>query len=377
MADTTISQLKTVNALSATNYIPISDGTNTTKLGTDSLFGFRNRVINGDMRIDQRNNGAQISVQSGVPGFIVDRVYVANTTNVANVITASGQRVTVTDNGVPHDYAVRATIGNVTGRTLYDGRIQYNFEGNTVNDIKIGNQSATPLTASFWVRGSKNGRSNYFFWADDAGGTRVYFSKDVNITTSWQKIVIQIPPCTITGADIYRDNRRGFGSGLYWATQYYSTTNSGTWVTLANLPNNPVDDWSTSGDWIEFTGYQLEVGSTATPFERRPYGLELSLCYRYYFDSRNNRAGPSGILLPIGTGPSGYRVFLPPAPVAMRIVPAVVSYDINGNINKITEFSTNAQYNATPSPLSIFGAGYVDVNGNINAYGCFTYNAEL
>ena len=37
-----------------------------------------------------------------------------------------------------------------------------------------------------------------------------------------------------------------------------------------------------SGDYIEFTEAQLEVGDTATPFEHRSYGAELALCQRYY-----------------------------------------------------------------------------------------------
>jgi hypothetical protein len=61
MADTTISQLNTINALSANNFIPVSDGITTTKLATNSLLGFRNRIINGDMRIDQRNGGLSVT----------------------------------------------------------------------------------------------------------------------------------------------------------------------------------------------------------------------------------------------------------------------------------------------------------------------------
>jgi hypothetical protein len=32
-----------------------------------------------------------------------------------------------------------------------------------------------------------------------------------------------------------------------------------------------------------YTGCQLEAGPVATPFEQRPYGLELLLCQRYYY----------------------------------------------------------------------------------------------
>ena len=39
----------------------------------------------------------------------------------------------------------------------------------------------------------------------------------------------------------------------------------------------------TSGDYVEFTGLQVELGKVATPFEHRSYGEELALCQRYYY----------------------------------------------------------------------------------------------
>jgi hypothetical protein len=50
---------------------------------------------------------------------------------------------------------------------------------------------------------------------------------------------------------------------------------------------------SIAGATFYFTGVQLEVGGIATPFERRLYGHEVSLCQRYFTSS-----------FPIGTAPS-------------------------------------------------------------------------
>jgi len=69
MADTTINELTVNNNLSAVNYIPISNGVDTTRLGSNSLFGSRNRLINGGFNIAQR--GTTISGVSG--DYVLDR----------------------------------------------------------------------------------------------------------------------------------------------------------------------------------------------------------------------------------------------------------------------------------------------------------------
>lgn len=47
----------------------------------------------------------------------------------------------------------------------------------------------------------------------------------------------------------------------------------------------------TSGDYVEFTGLQVELGKVATPFEHRSYGEELALCQRYYYRVGDMTAG--------------------------------------------------------------------------------------
>jgi hypothetical protein len=60
------------------------------------------------------------------------------------------------------------------------------------------------------------------------------------------------------------------GSGLAWSkSNFYGTGNQ------ANLFSN-----STNTFWL--TGLQYEVGTLATPFEVRPYDVELQLCKRYF-----------------------------------------------------------------------------------------------
>jgi hypothetical protein len=54
---------------------------------------------------------------------------------------------------------------------------------------------------------------------------------------------------------------------------------SGTFFTPSNYSSNL---WTTSNNYIEITGVQLETGSSATSFEFRSYRNEIELCRRYY-----------------------------------------------------------------------------------------------
>ena len=249
---------------------------------------FRNRVINGDMRIDQRNVGAAVSRlgNDSTVAFAVDRTFVFNNTGTANT-TVTGQQVAVTDTSVPFDYALRATIGNTSGRTTYDARFQQNIEGNNVADFRLNGTATHPIAVSFWARASKAGRTVYALWASNAG-TGAYFYEWVDLTTSWKKYTIIIPPCTVSGAEILRNNGRGFGTGLYWALGYFGNNQSqkiGRWFSGSELNSYlaGMDNFASSGDWIEFTGYQIEKGAVATPFEFRQHSTELALCQRYFW----------------------------------------------------------------------------------------------
>ena len=92
---------------------------------------------------------------------------------------------------------------------------------------------------------------------------------------------------------------------------------------------------------------QLEEGSVATPFEQRPYGLELSLCQRYYW-----KTDDGGMALnPVNTEVNMSVVIK--FPVSMRVVPTETR--ANGYSSWITkDFSWG--YVTCPA----FGWGYVN-----------------
>lgn len=250
---------------------------------------FRNRVINGGLTVSQRFGDASVPLAGNVynnpwtnysttvanyAAAIADRFMIGDNTGIAS--TGTGQRVAVTDNSVPCQYAIRFTrTSSSAARTTYDSRVQYNFEGVSVADYKIG-QNGTPITISFYARASKNARALYQIWTD--GAQARYCAYPIQLTTGWKRYVINVPANTDTTTTFMRNHTRGFGTGLYWSTSVWNNT---PLIWSAPGTGAAIDDLSTSGDWLEFTGYQLEFSSTATPFEQKPYDLELKMCERY------------------------------------------------------------------------------------------------
>jgi hypothetical protein len=108
------------------------------------------------------------------------------------------------------------------------------------------------------------------------------------------------------------------------------------------------------------TGFQLEVGSVATPFEHRSYGEELALCQRYYYQSWGSGAWASNI------GPGYAGQVLPAAnnassqgtcsfPVAMRAAPTVTTYDGTGASGTVTQAAIANGIAATAGSISVSG----------------------
>jgi len=279
MADTTISQLNTISTLSANNFIPISDGTTTTKLGTESLFGFRNRIINGDMRIDQRNNGAAVTITNiNYPWtYSVDRWSVFNyqpsklsvQRNMDSIAPPSGFTNYVGIKTVsPYSIGVNESFG-----------IHQRIEGNNCYDLGWGTNNAKTITLSFWVRSSKTGifagyLDNYF---DNRWFT---FTYNIISANTWEYKTITIPG-DVTG-NWRTDNLAGVLVGFYVGAGTGFSSSINTWGSNQSYPIGGANILDTLNAAFYITGVQFELGSTATPFERRFIGTELALCQRYY-----------------------------------------------------------------------------------------------
>jgi hypothetical protein len=259
-----------------------SDGVtfpDSTTQNTTDRYGFVNRIINGDMRIDQRNAGASVTL-SGSASFPIDRFVCYTSSGSGN----TGIRSTTVPSAQGFSNSLLITVGTGASPSASSyNQIGQIIEGFNVADLGYGSAGAKTVTISFWVRASIAGTYCVAFLNSSAAGTRRSYVAEYTIssTNTFEYKTITIPGDTTgtwntnntQGLAIYFD----IGSGSDFQTTANTWGNGAYWRT-----SNQTNLIATSGATWYITGVQLEVGSVATPFERRPYGTELALCQRYY-----------------------------------------------------------------------------------------------
>jgi hypothetical protein len=155
--------------------------------GANLDFGMRNRIINGAMRIDQRNSGAANTPVHD--GFALDRYKWA---------LSQTSKLTVQQDSSSNTVAGFTSSMKVTSSSAYSvGSSDYFFvrqdiEGNNVADLAWGTANARPITLSFWVRSSLTGTFGGSLRNSD--GSRSYpFSYTINSANTWEYETITIP----------------------------------------------------------------------------------------------------------------------------------------------------------------------------------------
>lgn len=234
----------------------------------------RNRIINGDTRIDQRNNGGSVSISSAANTYFVDR-WRANA-NGGGVFSV--QRSTVAPAGFTNSILATVTTpdSSVVAGDFY--HIRQSIEGFNFSDFGFGTASAATVTISFWVRSSVTG--TYSLLLRNAAGGRGYVTPyTISAANTWEYKTATIPGDT--SGTWPTDNSEC--AILNFSLGGGNTQTANSWQSNANDNVSGQTQWiSTNGATFHVTGVQLEVGTAATPFERRQYGQELALCQRYF-----------------------------------------------------------------------------------------------
>jgi len=267
--------------LSVNSILDASGGATTTINGftpTVSNMAGRNRIINGDMRIDQRNAGASVTPTNAQ--YTIDRW----SFGVSQASKFTAQRSTVAPTGFSNSLLVTSSSAySITSTDVF--WVDQRIEGFNVADLGWGTAAAQTITLSFWVRSSLTG--TFGGAVINSALNRAYpFSYAINAANTWEQKSITISGDT-TGTWL-TDNSIGLWLmlGIGMGSTYSGT--AGAWAAADyRSATGATSVVGTSGATFYITGVQLEAGSVATPFEHRQYGQELALCQRYYEFSTN------------------------------------------------------------------------------------------
>jgi hypothetical protein len=249
-------------------------------LGAGNATGFKNRIINGAMTIDQRNAGASVTPAASANTYTVDRWFIVTSAN-------TGSKVNVAQNlnaiSAPVGFTNYFGSANISAYSPASGDqlgLRQTIEGYNISDLNWGTANAQAVTLSFWVRSSLTGTFSGSIYNN--GATRAYvFSFTVSSVNTFEYKTITIPGDTTgtwntansVGLTIQFNLGNGstyLASSTGWGSTYYAG------LTGSQSPG------ASSGATFYITGVQLEVGSTATSFDVRDIGREVALCQRYF-----------------------------------------------------------------------------------------------
>ena len=359
--------------------VTFSDSTTqTTAYPSTATFGFKNRIINGGMTIDQRNAGASVAttVTNNIT-YTLDRWAYWNSTASKYTVQQNAGSITPPA-GYINYLGVTSTSPYTVGSSDYFMLYQA-IEGLNVADLGWGTANAKTVTLSFQVYSSLTG--TFGGTLNNSGASRSYpFTYTISSANTWTSVSITIAGdtsgtwLTTNGVGIQLRIGLGVGSTLSgtagaWASANYISATGATSVV------------GTNGATFYITGVQLELGSAATAFDFRDYGRELILCQRYYQIYNNP--------VPRGTCASATALSRIGMPLEVHMRPAptlsmsgTLSWFDGSNLGTITAISSgystinSIEFDCTAATGSTAASRPITIYINATA-GAFIASAEL
>ena len=349
-----------------------------------SFGGRRNLAINGDMKIAQRGVGP---TEAGNGNYItVDRIMHWSYPTGVGRFTSTQSTGHQLNTG--HDNALKIDV--TTADTSIGAADYYEFlqriEARNLQHLRWGTAAAKKLQVSFWVRATKTG-VNTLFCSKQGTGTdyRNVVEYTINASDTWEHKTVEFPALTASTIANDASTYVQIGWPLAMGSNFQNGT-AGTWTTNSFYSTaNSVNHMDNTANDFYITGFQVEVGDTATEFEHRSFGEELSLCSRYYVQAGYN------------TTQSGYcnganqiivtQMLGEPMRASPTITAGSVSRSVNGSVfaGKAVSSVTVAAFSAF-EPYICLGINLSSNGGTDNTPGAiwgydsnnpFKYDAEL
>jgi hypothetical protein len=251
----------------------------------------RNRIVNGEFAIDQRNQGG---LYTNPVGYFMDRWNFANTKPALFNVRRNLNNVTPPP-GFTSYFGAICTTAQASPGSDYVLLLQA-FERQQIDDFNFGTTNAVPITFSFWVYVSNPGVYSGSMRAVLSSPSLV-FTYTVAAASTWQYVSIVIPPPTTNAAAWTSANPTDRAADIMFSLllgSSYSVPQSQayTWLNSNLLGHtNAVNVASAVGQFFFVTGVQLEKGSVATSFDRRPISVEFAMCQRWLIV----HGGPLGV----------------------------------------------------------------------------------
>ena len=318
----------------------------TTQLGAiaaingGQLAGMRSKIINGKMDIAQR--GTTVAIGGFANGYTLDRFYVENLTGAG--LSVSQQADAPSDREFVNSLRVTVVAADVSTNSTESCVLQQKIEGYNVRDLY-----GRTFTLSFRVRSSKTGIHCVAF--GNAVNRSYVAEYTINAANTWETKSITLPGGLDTTTASW-NWVNGIGLIVKWALAAgsFSQGASDTWLNATNTcaTANQVNCFDTVGNIFAITGVQLEVGETATSFEHRSYGSELSLCQRYY-EQVNYPA-----------------FYLPGTPATIMYIPVLLKTTKRATPTITLPASANQGYNSGGSPIT--PTTWATVSANVDSF---------
>jgi len=307
---------------------------------------FKNRVVNGDMRIDQRNAGAAVTVNTGVSNTHGPDMWRGFGQAVDGVFTIQ-RSTSAPPAGFSHFLRATVTTADASIGAAQSYGLSTPIEGLNASDLGFGAAGAQAVTLSFRVRSSITGVFSGAL-VNGAANRSYPFSFEIVAANTWETKTITIagdtsgtwPTDNTKWGQVYFD--LGAGSSVRGAAD--------AWAAAAFIGvTGAVSLISTLGATFDLTGVQFEAGPSATDFERLAFSDRRARCERYYQKSYNLEVVPgtstevgASVGRGLGAGTTTLDSLRASLPVRMRTTPTITWYSTTGASGNIRDASAAA-----------------------------------